>query len=150
MKKSFEEIMEQIKTLCGSVSEFAYGDLNIPEDEQFIKDQEVYKAWSALRPAGRNDTAEYTEWYAQRPTTNYHQELRKRYLDSIDLYFEEVDSYGGEGQGETWYIVYYFPAHELHIRVNGYYQSYNGTEFYGGWDCCKEVKPVQKTITVYE
>ena len=63
---------------------------------------------------------------------------------------EEVDSYGGEDCGSTWYSVQHFKDHDVYIRVDGYYSSYNGTDFYDGWDCCKEVKPKEKTITVYE
>ena len=61
----------------------------------------------------------------------------------------EVDSYGGEGQGDTWYSVKHFVDHDVYIRVDGYYTSYDGTSFDGGWTCCSEVKPVEKTITVY-
>ncbi len=63
---------------------------------------------------------------------------------------KEVEQRGGEGQGDEWYIVYYFPDHDIYLKVDGYYQSYNGTEFYDGWDDCYEVKPQEKTITVFE
>jgi len=62
----------------------------------------------------------------------------------------EVDSYGGEGQGETWYSIKYFPKLDLYVKVNGYYQSYNGTDFNDWEDAVNIVKPQQKTITVYE
>jgi hypothetical protein len=62
--------------------------------------------------------------------------------------FDEVDQYGGEGQGDTWYSVKYFPKFDLYIRTDGYYSSYNGTDFDNGYG--EEVKPVQKTITVFE
>jgi|SRR6188508_2008856 len=61
-----------------------------------------------------------------------------------------VDRYGGEGQGETWYNVRYFPQHNVYIKVDGFYTSYSGTDFDDGWECCSEVKPQIKTITVYE
>ncbi len=64
--------------------------------------------------------------------------------------WKEIEQYGGEGQGDTWYSVKHFPEHNVYIKVEGYYQSYNGTEFHKGWDSCSEVKPVTKTITVYE
>lgn len=62
---------------------------------------------------------------------------------------EEVDQYGGEGQGETWYSVKHFKDHDVYIKVSGYYASYDGVSF-DGWEDCIEVKPQQKTITVYE
>lgn len=61
---------------------------------------------------------------------------------------KEVDSYGGEGQGETWYKVNYFVDHNVYIRTDGFYTSYNGTDFEDGFG--EEVRPTQKTITVYE
>jgi hypothetical protein len=62
--------------------------------------------------------------------------------------FKEVEQYGGEGQGDTWYSIKYFPNFDLYIRTDGSYSSYNGTDFYDGYG--EEVKPVEKTITVYE
>lgn len=61
---------------------------------------------------------------------------------------EEVEQYGGEGKGETWYSVKYFKDHDVYIRIDGFYASYDGTSFYDGYGC--EVRPTQKTITVYE
>ena len=60
----------------------------------------------------------------------------------------EVDSYGGEGQGETWYSVKHFVDHDVYIRIDGVYSSYEGVEFHDGYG--KEVFPQQRTITVYE
>lgn len=61
----------------------------------------------------------------------------------------EVDQHGGEGEGEDWWSVKHFPKHNIYVKVSGFYQSYNGTDF-DGWEDCKEVKPQTKTITVYE
>lgn len=63
---------------------------------------------------------------------------------------EEVHQEGGEGEGSHWESVQYFKEHDVYISVVGYYTSYHGTDFYDGWSCCKEVKPKEKTITVYE
>jgi len=63
---------------------------------------------------------------------------------------EAVTQVGGEGQGDEWYIIFYFTDHNVYLKCDGYYQSYNGTEFYDGWGDCYEVKPQEKTITVYE
>lgn len=61
--------------------------------------------------------------------------------------WEEVKHYGGEGQGDTWYSVKYFKDHDVYIRTDGFYSSYNGTDFDEGFG--REVKPAEKTITVY-
>lgn len=61
---------------------------------------------------------------------------------------EVVERYGGEGQGETYYVVRYFRDHDVYLRADGVYTSYEGVEW--GWEDVREVKPKQKTITVYE
>ena len=63
---------------------------------------------------------------------------------------KEVNHHGGEGQGEDWYSVKYFPKHDIYIKVSGFYSSYDGVEFYDGWGSCKEVKPIDRTVTFYE
>lgn len=63
--------------------------------------------------------------------------------------WKEVDSYGGEGQGETWWTVIHFKEIDTYIKINGFYTSYDGTNF-DGWDDLTVVEPRQKTITVYE
>ena len=91
-------------------------------------------------------------------------DILKTKLDSIDTFayedydhnslglgeIKQVDRYGGEGKGDIWYSVKYFKDHDIYIKVSGYYSSYNGTEFYDNWNCCKEVKPKEKLITIYE
>ena len=60
---------------------------------------------------------------------------------------EEVDRYGGRGQGDTWYSVKHFVDHDVYIKTEGYYSSYSGTDFEYGYGT--EVRPVEKTIIVY-
>ena len=62
---------------------------------------------------------------------------------------EEIYQHGGEGEGSNWWSVKFFKDHNVYIKVSGYYTSYNGTDFDEGWECCTEVKPQTKTITVY-
>lgn len=62
--------------------------------------------------------------------------------------WEEVEHYGGEGQGEQWYSVKYFKDHDLYIRTDGHYTSHYGTDFDYGLGY--EVKPQQKAVTVFE
>lgn len=62
----------------------------------------------------------------------------------------EVEQYGGEGQGDAWYSVKHFINHDVYIKVDGWYQSNYGVEFEDWNEACNEVKPSQKTITVYE
>lgn len=63
---------------------------------------------------------------------------------------KEIDQVGGEGEGERWHSVKHFVDHDVYIKVTGHYSSYNGTDFWDEWDACREVKPQEKTITVYQ
>lgn len=62
--------------------------------------------------------------------------------------FEMVDSYGGEGEGETWYQVVHLKNDDIYVKLDASYQSYDGVDF----DSAEilEVKPKQQTKTVYE
>jgi hypothetical protein len=73
------------------------------------------------------------------------------YASSLDLgEIQEVEKVGGEDQGSTWYSVKFFSDHGVYIKVAGWYSSYSRTDF-DDWDgACSEVKPAEKTITVYE
>lgn len=59
-----------------------------------------------------------------------------------------VDKYGGEDKGSTWYKVQYFVEHDVYIRTDGWYSSYDGTYFDEGYGSV--VKPVEKLVTFYE
>ena len=56
----------------------------------------------------------------------------------------EID--GGMSKGDTWYSVKHFTDHDVYIRIDGWYQSYNGAEFDNP---PYEVKPQLKIITTY-
>ncbi len=61
-----------------------------------------------------------------------------------------VDSYGGEGQGDDYWVVVKVVGHdgtERYFRRNGWYQSYSGGELDGP---TVEVRPREKMVTVYE
>lgn len=47
--------------------------------------------------------------------------------------------------------VIYFEYHDIYLSIEGYYSSYDGADFSNNsWVDIKEVKPVDKVITVYE
>lgn len=100
--------------------------------KSFEGNVEVYSSrWgdSFLEAYGKND---------------YDRDIVEKELGKI----ETVASYGGEGQGDTYYIVNYFKDHDVYIKTNGWYSSGSGVSFHYGWG--NEVKPKEKTITVYE
>lgn len=80
-----------------------------------------------------------------------HEDYEKDELSKILGEFNEIEQCGGEGQGDEWYSVKYFEDHDVYIRVDGWYSSYNGVDFSGDWDsCCKEVRPIERMVTFYE
>lgn len=62
---------------------------------------------------------------------------------------EKVEQHGGEGEGDSYYIVFKIEhgEEETYIRFNGYYSSYNGVDWNIEFDI---VKPKEIMITVYE
>jgi hypothetical protein len=124
-KLTAQQIIDIINAENISVDEFAYGDfpdMDYKEEYNISKEDYIKLSFNDKRLFVLNHLG-IGDW-------------------------EEVDQYGGEGDGERWYSVKYFKDHDVYIKTNGFYSSYNGTDFdYGYGD---EVKPVQKTITVYE
>jgi len=152
-KLTGEQIIEILKNSEISVYSFAMEDLDI--DYEFSKE--------ALEADKKKD-----EWLENNPNPGYGKEGYDKWLKEYKSYpskyevkenewkkannipnWKEVEQYGGESMGDTWYSVKYFPDHDVYIRVDGWYQSHNGTDF-NGWEDCSVVKPVEKTITVYE
>lgn len=79
------------------------------------------------------------------------EQFAEGYFDEEELglgEIQEVDQYGGEGEGERWWSTKHFIDHDVYIKTRGDYSSYNGIDFDYGYG--EEVRPVQKTITVFE
>lgn len=61
-----------------------------------------------------------------------------------------VEIFGGEGEGDRYYLVFRVEAEDGTVRffkMNGWYASHDGGHFDGPFE---EVKAVEKTITVYQ
>lgn len=89
---------------------------------------------------------------------NVYQLLGDEYIKNVEksntykygLHCKSVDNYGGEGEGETYYIVYEITdtkGNIGHYRLDGYYQSYDGVTWNRPLE--KVIKQL-KTIVVYE
>jgi len=80
------------------------------------------------------------------------QEIVNEFIKTkLGFSLETIASYGGEGQGEEWWIVYKVSEpYDIYIKLEGFYSSYNGVSFESWIDNLFEVKPVEKTIIVYE
>ena len=61
--------------------------------------------------------------------------------------FKNVDSYGGEGQGEDYWSVYKFTLDNeiCWVKFNGWYSSYSGSEYSNFFF----VEPKEVTVTKY-
>lgn len=72
----------------------------------------------------------------------------RKVLTHNNISFEEVDRYGGEDQGADYWSVYSFTdgTEVVFIKFEGWYASYEGSTY----EKFYEVKPVEKTITVFE
>ena len=58
-----------------------------------------------------------------------------------------VAEYGGEGKGEDYWLVAYFEKYDVYIRIDGWYTSYEGSNFDGDPYI---VEPKEKVVIVYE
>jgi len=151
-KMNYQEILEKLKEFYpNGVEDFAYEEQsydfeNYPEA---LEAQKVRKEFRKLHLIDNKwDNVENPKIYSELP--DEYEVIKKLSRKKAGLNWVEVDKYGGEGKGSTWYSIKYFIDYDIYIKVDGYYQSYNGTEFYDGWDSCSQVFPKQKTITVYE
>lgn len=100
---------------------------------------EIYQKMKAFIESDLNASDfmyEYLEWELS--------ELPEEYQE----FFKDcnmVEHYGGEGQGETFYTVWYFPGPDIYINFFGYYASYNGADYEG----MEHVEPKEVKITQY-
>ena len=149
-KLNYQEILEKLKTIFEDVHSFAHEER--PYDFKNFKDYpealEAQKVRKEFKDLHMKDSEDNRKIYELLPSE--YNIIQKLWGEKHGLNWEEVDQYGGEGEGDTWYSIKYFPDHDVYIKVSGWYQSYDGTNF-SSWDsACSEVKPSQKTITVYE
>lgn len=59
--------------------------------------------------------------------------------------FKVVARKGGSDQGTEWWTVFFFKEHDLYIKFDGYYTSYDGLEDVDTY----QVYPKEVSITVY-
>jgi len=123
-------------------------------EANYTEDNFAYNEWLEIREDNNIDV-EPLEWNWNDKSKTYDdyekaKEIKiKEIFDKLGLgQVEEVAQYGGEGKGDTWYSVKYFKDHDVYIRIDGFYTSHNGTDFYDGYGV--EVKPKEKVITVFE
>lgn len=143
-KLAAKEILTKIEEQGISVEDFGWGEFGAPEDFELSPEtQKIKEEYLKFREIPWEERKDLES------PTNYYPLASKEWLDSIGIgEWEEVEQVGGEGEGDTWYSVKYFKDHDVYIKTTGFYSSYEGTEFYDGYG--EEVRPKEKTITVYE
>jgi len=151
---NYKKILEVLKESEISISNFAYENVpsKTPYSSEALEAERIKDQWVVDNPNPGYGTDKYQEWlenFSKFPS-KYNIAQREWLAEHNIPTWKEVEQVGGEGQGDTWYSVKYFPDHDVYINVSGYYSSYNGTDFNDWDDACSEVKPIEKTITVYE
>lgn len=110
-------------------------------EKNYSESSFAYDEWSELSEDSELELTEEEEALS-------YPERKEVILQKLGLgEVEEVDQYGGSGKGDTWYSVKHFKDHDVYIRIDGYYSSYNGTDFEEGYG--REVRPKEKVITVF-
>ena len=158
----YEELISKLKEIYKHVDQFTEEGPDIPDDFKF---SEKIEKIAANKEQALINLKAHPFYNDKKVSKEGHEELNRiyqdlpsvwdakqeEYLDSIGIgRIEEVSQRGGEGEGEYWESVKYFPMHDIYIKVVGHYTSYEGTEFYNEWDCCSQVVPVKKEVTYYE
>ena len=134
-KLTGEQIIEKLSKSSLDVYDFAFESIPfLPEDSQAYNELKKTLDWDAI------EIKELVEKANVKAAT---------FFKELVGAWSEIAQQGGEGEGENWYSVKYFPDHDVYLKVSGHYYSYDGTHF-DGWESVKEVKPQEKTITVYE
>ncbi len=118
------EFGELIELLQSKRTTLSYGDLKYFE-EAFDERTFAYESWSQEKKLN---------WCLQNDVPAW----------------EEVEQFGGEGMGDNWYSVKYFPSLDMYVKISTYYQSYSDIKFDDFKNCCRQVTPVERTVTFYE
>lgn len=73
-------------------------------------------------------------------------------LEYKNYLLENQEQVGGEGEGDHYHIVFSITnkdtSEKVFMKIDGYYSSWEGTDFYGNEPYL--VEPKNKTIVVYE
>lgn len=141
---AFDELTETKQEIELTPEEIAQGE-KIGKEKQAFYDS-IESEISDLQWSERQKHPKFKEYAAMPSQWDYQRNLITSKL-GLGIVVE-VDQYGGEDQGSTWYSVKHFVDHDVYIRTDGYYQSYNGTDFHDGYGSV--VTPQKKTITVFE
>lgn len=131
----YDNLDRLVYELCENEVDFAEGyvfENDYPDYSLNKTDPELYNKLLDLRTEEREGTFK-----------DYVQANKDKYG------YEHLEQEGG-GEGGSEYCYGVFKLGGKIYKAEYSYYSYNGHEYDGIYDTLKEVKPVQKTITVYE
>lgn len=142
-----------------SESSFAHNDwtdtdnVEVPSEVGKREQEEKDAFWDSIEkemePLNYTEIQNHPKYKQYQAMPGSYETKAKWVLDYLGLgEVEEVAQYGGEDMGTTWYSVKYFKNHDVYIRIDGHYTSYNGTDFYDGYG--KEVVPTERVVTFFE
>lgn len=149
VKLTGEEILEKIENSGLSISEYAHeGVSDIDFFEDYSDELKVHIA--KVKELNWSDRKQYEKLVLEgaRLIDMQKKEFEAAGSPKIVGEVKEIEQYGGEDMGSTWYTIKHFVDHGVYIKTEGYYQSYNGTDFHEGYG--QVVTQKQKTITVFE
>jgi len=152
-KLTAEEILKIVEENY-SIDDFAHGEWLECETEVETSDlKELDEKRSTFHTENiKNKNIPYNSenevWKSYQSMPRSYDVHKQRILEKLGLgKIVEIDQVGGESMGDHWHSVKHFVDHDVYIKTIGTYSSYEGTSFYNGYG--KEVKPQEKTITVY-
>lgn len=164
MKKlTVAEILQIIEDNDISVSSFAHGDFEVPDDFELSGEAKIFAEQEEAKLKAFEEHPEYEFRWDDEKTSPEFKTLMESYKNSKSIWeikeeeylnsigvgpFEEVEQKGGMDEGSYWNSIKYFSWHDVYICTEGFYQSHHGTEFDDGYGY--QVFPKEKTITVYE
>lgn len=171
-KLTVTQIIEKLKEFPFKLENYATGDFydeyeEIDYAEEFEEKPEVKKLIDENNEKSRTlrdllfsheghtnihlRDEEYNNIYKQFVSlSNTNNIVRDAYMLSWGLGpIIEVEQKGGRDEGSRWYTIKHFVDHDVYIKTNGYYSSYDGIEFYDEDDWGYEVFPREVVVTQY-
>lgn len=144
-----QEFLEKLSELEFTPLNYENGfdGITIPESSETselqIEDDRLYEIFGQADQ--KNNDNEYKSWREVHEKLGISKEKDKFNYFGLGKW-EEVYQFGGEGQGDDYYVVLYFPDYNKYIRADAWYASYHGVDDWQDWYL---VKPEEEVIIVY-
>ena len=114
-----------------------------------IKKQSFEKLKEIFQKIRFDDNSNYTDIERSFFYEDVNEKEINEFLDNEESKFiegmEVIDTYGGEGMGENYWVVWYFPTVDIYVKFYGWYQSYEGSEY----EDMELVEPREVVVTKY-